>query len=349
MQRAILLSMFQKCVSQVIYLLTLLITLGLLTNCAAPVTQRPAPQVNPLATIASSATPLMLGNCGRKLVFTKRPERVVTLGLPATELMLKLGLAKAIVGVGVVNNAAPLPELADAYRALPILTKSGGIPKEALLKVNPDLVIDNQPDYFYDAQQGFATVAELKTVDAQVYTLSAKCSGKADATVDDLYTDLWSLGKIFGVGEQAKVTIKEMQERIDSVQAKVKGLPPVTVMYYETGEGPLNIAGPGAWQDVVNLAGGVNAFNDLPESHIQVSVEQVAARDADVFIVAGDTADDLKTPAERLAFLKQTFPNARAVKNNRLIIVPAAYINPGLQNTLGVETLAKLFHPTAFQ
>ncbi len=144
--------------------------------------------------------PVTIENCGNTPTFTQAPERIAPLYPPVTEMLLLLGLEERIVGIGGSGTEPVLTDLQASYVALPKLADSSAIPREVLLAAEPDLVMDNQPDYFYDASQGFATREEIAAAGAQIYTLSAKCDGgKLDATMEDVYTDLRNLGAIFGV------------------------------------------------------------------------------------------------------------------------------------------------------
>jgi iron complex transport system substrate-binding protein len=338
-----------------------LVILALLTACgaapAAAPTALPAPTNAPVQTVAPAPTaapvaasyPITIENCGNTLTFDKAPERVASLYPPVTEMLLLLGLKDRIVGAGGAGTEPVLPELQADFDALPKLGESFQIPKEVLLAAEPDLVMDNQPDYFYDAANGFATREEIAAAGAQIYSLTAKCGGgKLDATINDVYTDLRNIGAIFGVRDRAEAEIAKMEARIAAVTAQLQGVEPVSVIYYDAGEGPLGIFGPGTWEYVFNLAGATNAFSDLKESYVQVSVEEVAARDADVIVVAGYSSGE-KTSEQRAEFIRATFPNTTAIRNERVIIIPYEYTNPGIQNVLGVETLAKALHPEAFK
>src|SRR5690606_870074 len=57
---------------------------------------------------AETAYPLTLDNCGVSVTFESAPERVVTIKSTATELLLSLGLADKIVGIGFQDG--PLPD-----------------------------------------------------------------------------------------------------------------------------------------------------------------------------------------------------------------------------------------------
>ena len=287
---------------------------------------------------------MTITNCGVKTTFTKMPERVVSLYSVTTELLLRLGLGDKIVAAANFGEAMP-SDLEGAYKKLNLIGKDFIIPKEVLLTQRPDFVMDNQPDYFYDAAQGFATRAEIKAAGAQTYTISAKCENRASkGSLEDIYTDLRNIGRIFNVSAKADAVIREMSKKVAEVRTRVAGRKPLKVMIYDAGEGPLGVFGPGSYDYVLRLAGGENAFADLKLNYEQVSVESVATREIDVVIVS--EYDD-KTAA-RIAFIKKTFPNLKAVKNNRVLSVPYGLMNPGVRNHLGVEAFAKAIFPDAF-
>jgi iron complex transport system substrate-binding protein len=297
-------------------------------------------------TPASSTTyPVTIENCGNTLTFDKAPERVASLYSVTTELLLRLGLADHIVAAA--NFGEPLPDdLQAAYQGLNLVGEGFIIPKEVLLSQKPDLVMDNQPDWFYSAENGFATVEEITGSGAQIYSITAKCGGgQVDATFDDIYTDIRNMGKIFGVSNQAEALITEMQATVDAVTAKVAGQAPLQVMIYDAGEGPLGVFGPGSYDAILRLVGGENAFADLTESYAQVSIEAVASRQIDVVIVGGYD----ETGETRADFIRQTFPNMAAVKNDRVVVIEYGLMNPGVRNHLGVEAFAKALYPEAFE
>ena len=299
------------------------------------------------ATTTASSTdyPVTIENCGNTLTFDKAPARVASLYSVTTELLLRLGLADHIVAAA--NFGEPLPaDLQPAYQSLNLVGEGFIIPKEVLLSQKPDLVMDNQPDWFYSAENGFATVEEITGSGAQIYSITAKCGGgRVDAQFEDIYTDLRNMGKIFGVSDQAEALITEMQATVDTVTAKVAGQPPLQVMIYDAGEGPLGVFGPGSYDAILRLVGGENAFADLTETYAQVSIEAVASREIDVVIVGG--YDD--TGEARADFIRQTFPNMAAVKNDRVVVIEYGLMNPGVRNHLGVEAFAQALYPEAFE
>lgn len=297
-------------------------------------------------TTASGTTyPVTIENCGNTLTFAQAPARVVSLYSVTTELLLRLGLADRIVAAANFGEALPA-DLQAIYQKLNLVGQDFVIPREVLLSQKPDLVMDNQPDWFYSAENGFATVEDITGAGAQIYSITAKCGGgRVDAQFEDIYTDIRNMGKLFGVSDRAEALIAEMQATVDAVMTKVAGQAPLTVMIYDAGEGPLGVFGPGSYDAILRLVGGENAFADLTESYAQVSIEAVASREIDVVIVGG--YDD--TGAARADFIRQTFPNMAAVKNNRLVVIEYGLMNPGVRNHLGVEAFAQALYPEAFE
>ncbi|MGL4608837.1 MAG: ABC transporter substrate-binding protein [Trueperaceae bacterium] len=283
-------------------------------------------------------------NCGNTLTFDKAPERVASLYSVTTELLLRLGLEKHIVAAANFGETLP-DDLQTAYQNLNLVGEDFVIPKEVLLAQEPDFVMDNQPDWFYSSENGFATVEDITGAGAQIYTITAKCGGgKLDATFEDIYTDIRNMGLIFNVSERAEALITEMQATLEGVSAKIAEQDPLNVMIYDAGEGPLGVYGPGSYDYVLKLAGGTNAFADLSEAYDQVSIEEVATREIDVVVVAGYNDDE-----QRAQFIRDTFPSMPAVQNERVYIIDYGLMNPGVRNHLGVEAFAKALFPEAFE
>lgn len=288
--------------------------------------------------------PLTIKNCGQTLTFESRPQRVLTTYSVTTELMLRLGLGSRIVGAA--DFGEPMPaDLQPAYLKLNRVGKDYVLPREITLSLHPDLVFDNEPAV-YDPQNGNATRQEFQAAGARLYTLTAKCGGgTVKARFEDIYTDLNNFGRLFGVQDRAQAVIREMKQTVADVRSRIAGRPPLRVMLYSGGEGPVGVFGPGTWDSVLRLAGGVNAFADLKTPYAELSPEEVARRDINAFVVvAGDT--DAKTG---VAYLRKTFPKSLAVRQNRIIVIDYTLINPGVRGHLGVQQLAKGLYPDAFR
>ncbi|CAM4427678.1 ABC transporter substrate-binding protein [Deinococcus marmoris] len=294
---------------------------------------------------AQNPSPVKVNNCGQALTFAQAPQRVITTYSVTTELMLRLGLGDRIVGAANFGEAMPA-DLQTAYTKLNRIGANYRLPKEITLSLRPDFVFDNQPNSAYDGKKGNATQAELRAAGAQLYTLTAKCGGgRVGAKFEDIYTDLNNLGRIFGVESRARAVVADMSKTVAGVRARVAGRPPVRVMMYSDGEGPVGVYGPGPYDNVLKLAGAVNVFGDLKDIYAQLSVEEIAVRDFDAFVILSAEGNE----KQAMDFLLRTFPNSKAAKNKRVVAVAYELVNPGVRSHLGVERLARGLHPEAFR
>lgn len=169
--------------------------------------------------------------------------------------------------------------------------------------------------------------------------------------MEDIYVDIRNIGAIFGVSERAEALIAELEQQIAATKERIAGQPPLRALVYDSGEGPLNVVGGNSSRYAVFKALGVeNVFPELPDGgYGPVSIEEVAAREADVVVVLGYSFPGVATSEERAAFITRTFPNNPAVQNGRVVIFPYGFMNPSIQNARGVEELAKLLYPDAFK
>jgi iron complex transport system substrate-binding protein len=328
----------------------LLVTLFLASCSTAPTaTTTPSATVSEEPAVPSSF-PVTIENCGNTLTFDAPPKRAVTMYSNLAEILLRLGLENQIIGTASKGNTEPVwPPLADAYARVPgIETSNYGVPREIMLAAKPDFVFGNDPAYYYDAANGFATPEELKAIGAQIYTLTGVCKGgKSKVTIDDLYTDILNIGKIFGVAERAEAVVAEMQQEIAVVQKCVAEQKPVRFLLYGSGEGPLSVfAGMGSRTVVPELAGGQNIFFDLAADDTHVSIETTLALNPEAIIVIGlDGGPSGMKREERADLAKKVLPTTSAVQNDKVFIIPNQYLFPSVSNADGVKLVAQAFYP----
>jgi len=99
---------------------------------------------------------------------------------------------------------------------------------------------------------------------------------------------------------------------------------------------------------MIVLAGGENVFADYVNYYESVSLEEVAARQPEIFVV--DTWEDPTYINTRSEWLFTTFSETPAAKDQRFIEIPGIYIYyASIRFADGIEMMAKAFHPEAFQ
>ena len=102
--------------------------------------------------------------------------------------------------------------------------------------------------------------------------------------IDDIMETLRLLGAVTGRGAAADSLVATLESELARVRAHARTLPPVRTAYVLGGDPPW-VAGPGTYIDeILSLAGGVNAFRELGSLYASVSLEEFVARDIQVVL-----------------------------------------------------------------
>jgi iron complex transport system substrate-binding protein len=214
-----------------------------------------------------------------------------------------------------------------------------------MLSQKPDLVISEGLEGFaFDPAQGYATVKELEQAGAQVFSTGSSCTLQQAQTrgITAVTEDLRSLGQIFGVSNRATQLIQRFQQQQAAITQRVRDRQPVRTLFYNGGEGPINVLTTGVWADTIRQAGGQSVF---PPTVFQVSIEEVAVSGAEVILIGYYPGQD---PQPLIAFLQKTFPDLPAVKTARLHPIPTIDTEAGIRILDGLAAIARALHPAAF-
>ncbi|GAA4921752.1 iron complex transport system substrate-binding protein [Stackebrandtia albiflava] len=290
-------------------------------------------------------------NCGRELHFDTPPEAVVGLSPSQTELLLRLGLADRMVGQA-QTSTAPLPDdLRQSAADVPVLSEDAPPDRETLLDAEPDFVFAPTA-YEFTAEQGFADLAQLDEAGVAAYIATGGCAERRmTGTVDDLFTDLRNLGDIFGEPERAAELVDAGEAALTDVADRIEGLDaPTVAQVYVEGE-TLSAIGAGIEYDVIARAGGDNVFGPEDPAFAdffaaQLNPEALAEADPEVLVFSVHDADH---EAATVEYLRATFPDLAAVRDDRLVGVSASDMFPGtLGNIDAVTRIAEALYPQAF-
>ncbi|WP_297506606.1 ABC transporter substrate-binding protein [Thermococcus sp.] len=262
----------------------------------------------------------------RTVTIKAEPQRVVSLAPSITETVFYLGAGDKLVGV---------TKWADWPPAVKNITRVGGYGAYANLEViaslKPDLILaDNAVLY----KKGF--LENLEKI-APVVILNPK-------GIDEVYTQVELLGKVLNREEQALLVTAEMKARIGSIQGAVSNLTRPKVMYLISTYNGYWIAGKDTFaDDLIKLAGGENAFEDVT-GWKAVSAEEIVARNPDVVVIASAyVSPDI--------FCSGPLSTIKASKEGKVYTVsdPNVFQRPSPRVVLALEELAKLLHPEAFK
>ena len=272
--------------------------------------------------------------------FPEAPSRAVSLSGFTTEMMLALGLEDQMAGTAYKDNEI-LPEFKTAYESIPVLSDKYPS-QEVLLNASPDFIT------------GWSSAVSEKNFPVDFLSQNKiqffiPRSEYPNAGIDEVYEDFRTLGKIFRVEAKAEEIIADMQREIGAVNDKVKGLNPVSVFLYDSGEDAPYTVGASLASDLIRFAGGENVFEKDGDYWMTVQWEAVVEKNPQwIVIMQYNVSDDVQAKIDTLKN-NPALENIDAIKNNHIIVLGLSDVIAGVRNPGAVETMAKSFHPEAFE
>lgn len=328
-----------------------LLMLGLVASlgaCGSPTTPSSVPSGN--------AFPLVIENCGRQVTIPAPPQRVLTGYQNTVEMMIALGLGDKVVGRQPFTQSPVLPEQKAAFDAIPELTpglpdnaQSVAASREVQLAAKPDFVLANG-EYELNPARGVASIADFEAAGAQVFILTAGHSsgscGQDRSTIEQVYDDLTTLGRIFGVEQRAETLVAEMKNEIAEVKKAIAGRTPVRLLAYDSGEGPLVTMSDHYFDS--SLAGAANIVTS-DQGYPEVGVEVLVSGNPEVIVTVNYETGPIEDEARKKEkLLRSLVPQSPAVRNGRFVPMESIAFSPGIRNAQTVRDLAKALHPAAF-
>ncbi|MER5437741.1 ABC transporter substrate-binding protein [Streptomyces sp. NPDC002790] len=294
---------------------------------------------------STTSASVSVTNCGKKVTYDKRPQRVVTNDVGITELMFALGLEDRMAGYAMPADKGSTDGLPykGAYDKVKWLSKDR-VTKEVALDARADLVFAG---WNYGFNENALTPADLHKAGIDTYLLTESCRNARTGTsrgimppLDALYTDLTNLGKIFGVEDRARKLIGQYKTSVADVRAKAaKGTDRPSVFLYDSGEDqPFTSGRYAAPEQIISEAGGVNLLHDLKDSWTTVGWETVVKRDPDVIVIN----DYGSTSAEQKRKFLLSYPplrNVSAIKHKRIYALDYADLVESPRNASAIERL----------
>ncbi len=296
------------------------------------------------ATTAATAE-VTVQSCNRDVTFDKVPTAAISNDVNLTEMMLVLGLADHMVGYTGISGWKTLDaEMRAGVTELPEL--SAKYPsKEVLIGADADFFFAG---WNYGMKVGGEVTPEtLSPFGINVYELTESCihiGEKPKASMDDMYTDLLNLGRIFDVEATAQTLVDGYKAELAQFTAGLStGETPVRVFVYDSGNDTPFTAGRYAMPTaLIEAAGGENILGDLEKSWAKVGWEDVVARNPEVIVIVnyGDV-----TAAQKREFMMSNaaFAEIDAVKNDRFVTLEYVEATPGPRNIEAIKTLAAAF------
>jgi ABC-type Fe3+-hydroxamate transport system substrate-binding protein len=278
-----------------------------------------------------SLTAILAGPCfasraltdemGRKVVVPDHPHRVICLMPTVTDTVFALGAGDDVVAI---SDYTKYPAAALTKPSVGDLIKPS---IEMILSLHPDLVIGTQP------KGPMEVTDQLERAGIPIFLVSPH--GMAG-----IFNSIKSVGMALNRTPQADALIHRLQQRVDAVRARTKGLPAPRVfmpIWYD----PITTIGKNAFiTEVIEAAGGRSVTDDLTSEWPQISMEVVLERAPDALLLVRGGKTTLQVLQERPGWSSMT-----AIKERRAYYVDDRinFASPVAIDAL--EDLAKQFHP----
>jgi ABC-type Fe3+-hydroxamate transport system substrate-binding protein len=163
-----------------------------------------------------------------------------------------------------------------------------------------------------------------------------------------------AIGTCLALEAEAGQAARRLETRLERVRARVRGLTrPKTLLVFGRDRGTLRSiyasGGVGFLHDMLELAGGANAFGDTPRESVQVSLEGILARAPELILELRYTDNVTQDVAEREAAVWSAIGSLPAVRTGRVrVLVGDEFVVPGPRIADASERMARTIHPEAF-
>jgi iron complex transport system substrate-binding protein len=264
------------------------------------------------------------------------PRRIVSLVPPVTEMLFAIGAGAQVVGVSSYDH---FPAEVES------LPKVGALidpDTERIFSLRPDLVV------VYGSQ----SEVEARFKKAGIQTFNYR-HGTADAILGTLDI-ITALGAATGHEAEAREVVVRVTSELDSVRRRVAGLDrPKTLLVIGRQPGTLQgmyaAGGVGFLNEMLEVAGGQNVFEDVERESVQPSTETLLRRAPEVLLELRANAPAGDYPGSDVEVWK-TLASIPAVRDERVHLVLGDHVVvPGPRLAQGAEAMAKALHPDAFK
>ena len=305
-----------------------------------------------LAATPAFAFPVTVKSCFDDVKFEKAPERPIVNDANMTQTILDMGLLDRFVGISRawVDVLVAPPEVLEKVKAKEYSDPYPAL--EAILGQNPDF-------YFAGWQYGFSeetgvTPQSLASLGVKSYVLNESCiriGQRGPISMEIMYADVLALGQIFGVEDRAETMVADFRRRVEDVTRRVSDVSDrPRVMYCgnscNSDDPPWVIGAEGMPRLLIELAGGENIFDDIKDSYVKASWEDIIDRDPEWLVIMPSPY----TQEEVFNYLTTSpnLQNVSAVKNKNFVFLTSPYTEPSTRNVDALEKIARAMFPERF-
>lgn len=267
------------------------------------------------------ASRTLIDELGRKVVVSDHPHRVICLMPNVTDAVFALGAADDVVAVSDYTKypaeAMKKPSVGN------LITPS----IETIVALHPDLVIGMQP------MGPMESTLEMERLGLPVFLVNPH-------GIAGILHSVETIGQALNRPQEADALRNQLQARIDTVEARTKGLPRPSV-FVPVWSDPATTVGKHAFiTEIIEAAGGRSVTDDFAEDWPQISMEVLLARSPDALLL-------VRGGRVTLAMLegRPGWSSLPAIKQHHIYYVDDRIYLSSPVAVDALEELAKQFHP----
>lgn len=301
--------------------------------------------VSPLAWAEGSGYPVSITTYdfeGNEITTTyeKAPEKVIAVYQGCIETMIALGLEDHVIACYGLDNPVK-PEWEAGLQKMNYQEDVFAPDKESVTMMEPDMIF-TWGSLFSEKRLGDQKEWIKNGVNPYINTNTRR--GGHNRTLENEYTDLLNIGKIFQVEEKAQAIVDNMKAEIDNVLAQTAGKEPPRVSIIEfLGDNITNYGASSLGGNMVEALGGILTQADAGK----VGKEDIVALDPDViFVVYMARTENVEAEKMAMVLDDPSFADLKAVKEKRVYSIMLGDMYAAAVRCLdGIQTFAAGMYP----
>ncbi len=259
---------------------------------------------------------------GTEIRLQKAPDTVVCIGPINTEIMFGIGAGDLVVGADSFSDwpAEPLAEVQEV----------GSLEEpdiEQIAGLEPDLVL--------------ASTTGLEDIE-KMEELGLTVAGFDPQGLQRTYETITRIAKLTQRQEGGERLISEMKSAFECVQQKIGEIDDPPAVFYAISPDPVWTAGAGSFPDeMIDMAGASNIFDDLQQAWAEVDSEAVIERDPAIILTGTQQTVDMIDEGHLPGW-----DEISAVRDGRVEVIDADLMHrPGPRLVLGFAQMARAIWP----
>ena len=261
------------------------------------------------------------------------PKRIISTAPSITEMLYELELGDRVVGVTTYCHYPP--EVRNKPKIGTYLNPNF----ETTLALQPDLVV---------------VLKEHRELGEKLRGFGLPVLELQHNTLEGIYQSMLMLGKRTGAGKIAETRVASIRARLEAVRKRAEGLPRRSVMFIvgrtpATVEDLMAVGSNSFLNELIDIAGGCNVFEDAVAYYPRIPREEVYARRPEVIIDMGDMGDTDRVSEQQrreVAGLWKQLPKLPAVKTGRVYgVADDIFVVPGPRVARTAERFFAMIHP----